>query len=415
LQVFEVGQVTGYIKDLMEGDDLLADIWIHGEVSNFTRATSGHLYFTLKDGQGQLKCVMFRGSQRKLGVELKNGLSVLVHGRVSFYEAGGICQLYADAVQPEGIGELYLQFEALRVKLEAEGLFAPERKRPLPKYPSLIGLITSPTGAAIHDFLNIVQRRFPLVEVLVAPSSVQGETAPQEVIAALESLSHYHRTRRPIDLIVIARGGGSAEDLATFNHEGLARAIFASPVPVVSAIGHETDYTIADYVADLRAPTPSAAAEMVTPNIIDCRMQMAELRRRLLEAMLRQLRETRESLERSRARMERNSPRARLDARRRAVDDLVARAHLTMSHRLQMIREMLKGSVLRLGALSPFQTLQRGYSLCENRTRGGLVRSRSSVDPGDVLMIHVADGSIRAEAMETGQALIPRPSMEARV
>ncbi len=404
MQIYEVGQVTGYIKQLMDYDELLVDLWVHGEVSNFTRSTSGHLYFTLKDGQGQLRCALFRSSQRKLGVDLSNGLSVLVHGRVSFYEAQGSCQLYADAIQPEGVGLLYLQFEALRAKLEAEGLFSPERKRRLPHYPRRIGLVTSPTGAVLHDFLNIVGRRYPLVEILLAPSAVQGEAAPAEVVAALELLNHYHLTRRPLDLIVIARGGGSMEDLAAFNHEGLARAIFASTVPVVSAIGHETDFTIADYVADLRAPTPSAAAELVTPNVSDSRMQLTDLKRRLTRAMEDQIQEGESALDRARTRLERHSPSMEIDTRRRGIDDLIDRGHRTLAHRFQMTREMLRGSALRLEALSPLQTLHRGYSLCENRTQGILVRSHRSVVEGDLLEIRVADGSVSSTATGSSEA-----------
>ncbi|HEX9015440.1 MAG TPA: exodeoxyribonuclease VII large subunit, partial [Chloroflexota bacterium] len=276
MQVLEVGQVAAYIKQLMEYDELLADVWVHGEISNYSRSPSGHVYFTLKDGRAQIRCAHFRNSNRRLSVELTNGISIFAHGRVSFYEAQGSCQLYVDVVQPEGVGVAFLQFEALKAKLEAEGLFAPERKRPLPAFPKRIGLITSPTGAVIHDFLTIVERRYPLVEIVVAHSSVQGENAPAEIIAALDGLNRYHEYSAALDLIVIARGGGSAEDLSAFNHEGLAQAIFASAVPVVSAIGHETDYTIADFVADLRAPTPSAAAELVTPNLTDYRIKVAD-------------------------------------------------------------------------------------------------------------------------------------------
>ncbi len=401
MQIYEVGQVTGYLKQLMDYDELLADLWVHGEVSNFTRSTSGHLYFTLKDGHGQIRCALFRASQRKLGVDLGNGLSVLVHGRVSFYEAQGNCQLYADAVQPEGVGLLYLEFEALRAKLEAEGLFAPERKRPLPAHPQRIGIITSPTGAVIHDFLTIASRRYPLAEILLAPSAVQGETAPAEVISALERLNYYHFTRNPLDLIVIARGGGSMEDLSAFNHEGLARAIFASTVPVVSAIGHETDFTIADYVADLRAPTPSAAAELVTPNVLDFRMQLAESKRRLAWTLQDRLQEAENALVRSRDRLERHSPSAEIEARRRGVDDLIERGHGLLAHNLQMTRERLRGSALRLETLSPMQTLHRGYSLCENRTKGILVRSYRSAEPGDQLEIRVADGCVSSRATGT--------------
>ena len=404
MQVFEVGQVTTYIRQIMESDEALADLWVHGEISNFSRSPSGHNYFSLKDAQSQLRCALFRSSQRRLGVELRNGLSVFAHGRVSFYEAQGACQLYVDAVQPEGVGVLYLQFEALRAKLEAEGLFAPERKRRLPRYPSRIGLITSPTGAVVHDFLTIVERRYPLVEIILVHSSVQGESAPGEIIAGLEALNHYHRTRRPLDLIVIARGGGSMEDLAAFNHEGLARAIFASPVPVVSAVGHETDFTIADYVADLRAPTPSAAAELVTPNVSDCRMQLADLRRRLIWSIQETLSVSAEALEDARHGLGRHSPLETIESYRREVDEAVARGHRYLAHRLQLSKEQVKGSAHRLEALSPYRILERGYCICHDRTKGLLVRSHHSVDTGDRLEIRVADGTIHSVATETWQA-----------
>jgi len=401
LHIFEVGQVTRYIRQLMDYDEALADLWVHGEVSNLSRSSSGHIYFTLKDSQAQLRCAFFRGSQRRLAVDLSNGLSVLAHGRVSFYEAQGNCQLYVDTIQPEGLGTLYLQFEALRAKLEAEGLFAPERKRPLPRYPTRIGLITSPTGAVLHDFLSIVERRYPLVEVLVAPSSVQGEGAPGEVIAALDALNHYHLACKPLNLIVIARGGGSMEDLSAFNHEGLARAIFASTVPVVSAIGHETDFTIADFVADLRAPTPSAAAELVTPNVLDCRIQIAEMRRRLMRNMQDRLLAAADALDDQRRRLERHTPSARIETYRREVDEALARGHRALAHRLQITREQLRGSLMRVEALSPYQTLERGYCLCTDRTKRVLVRSHRTVDTGDQLEIRVADGAIRSVATET--------------
>ncbi len=404
MQILEVGQVTGYIKQLMDYDELLADLWVHGEVSNLSRSPAGHIYFSLKDGQSQLKCAFFRNSQRRAGVELANGLAILVHGRVSFYEAQGSCQLYADAVQPEGMGLLYLQFEALRAKLESEGLFALERKRTLPAYPRRIGLITSMTGAVIHDFITIVGRRYPLVEIIVAPSSVQGDSAPAEVIAALSRLNDYHQGREPLDMIVIARGGGSMEDLAAFNHEGLARAIFASPVPVVSAIGHETDYTIADYVADLRAPTPSAAAELVTPNMVDCRMQLADMRRRMVRGMQDLLLASSNALTQARHRIERYSPSSQIDIRRRHVDDLLARGHRSVLGRLQFSREQVNGSILRLEALSPLQTLARGYSICRDRATRELVRSHQTVKPGDELEIRVADGVVESTATGTTPA-----------
>jgi exodeoxyribonuclease VII large subunit len=398
LQLYEVRQVAEYIRQLLEYDETLADLWVHGEISNFSRSPSGHSYFTLKDGQAQLRCALFKGSQRRIGVELRNGLSVFVHGKVSFYETQGSCQLIVDAVQPEGIGVLYLQFEALRAKLEAEGLFALERKRRLPSYPRRVGLITSPTGAVLHDFLNVVGRRYPLVEVVIAPSSVQGESAPGEVIAALQRLNMHHQTGSTLDLIVVARGGGSMEDLSAFNHEGLARAVFASAVPVVSAIGHETDYTILDYVADVRAPTPSAAAEIVTPNILDCRMQLSDLNRNLIRAMQDCTAGSRSALDHRRRQMERHSPSVRIEVARRDADALIARGHQALAHRLQMNREQVRGSARRLDTLSPLHTLRRGYSLCHHLDTGAIVRSRHEVQPGDRLEIRVSDGTIDSTA-----------------
>ena len=394
MQVYEVGEVARYVKQLMDYDEFLGDLWVRGEVSNFSHSSSGHIYFTLKDGQAQLRCAFFRNSQRRLAMDLGNGLSVFAHGRVSFYEAQGACQLYVDSVQPEGIGMAYLQFEALRAKLDGEGLFAPERKRPLPKHPRLIGLVTSPTGAVIHDFVTIVERRYPLVEITVVPSSVQGDAAPGEIIAALDALNRYSQYGRAVDLIVIARGGGSMEDLSAFNHEGVARAIFASSVPVVSAVGHETDYTIADFVADLRAPTPSAAAEMVTPNVLDFRMQLADLRHRLSRSIDDTLISASDSVEQARRQLGRYSPVDVLGTRRREVDDVIAAGARVLVHRLQVSREQLRGSLLGLAALSPFQTLERGYSLCFDSKTGALVRSVSEVSVGDDLRIQVADGQI---------------------
>lgn len=396
MQIYEVGQVATYIRQLMEFDEVLADAWVHGEVSNLSRSASGHIYFTLKDSKAQLRCAYFRNSQRKLALDLQNGLTIFAHGRVSFYETQGICQLYVDTVQPEGVGLAYLQFEALRAKLEAEGLFSAERKRLLPRYPRRIGLVTSPTGAVLHDFTNIVARRYPMVELVLAPCLVQGEEAPGEIIAALDALNRYNQDRATLDLIVLARGGGSMEDLAAFNHEGVARAVFASAVPVVSAIGHETDFTIADFVADLRVPTPSAAAELTTPNVLDLRMQIADLRRRSTRAIRDELDAQSALLAQAVRRIGRHSPGAEIDLRRRHVDDLLARGHTILAHWLQVTREQLRGSVLRTEALSPFQTLERGYAVCTDKRTGRLVRSRTSVSPGDALEIRVSDGRIDA-------------------
>lgn len=400
MHVFEVAQVATYIRQLMEYDELLGDIWIHGEVSNCSRSPAGHIYFTLKDGNSQLRCAFFRNSQRRLAVDIANGLSILAHGKVSFYEAQGSCQLYVDTVQPEGVGLAFLQFEALRAKLEAEGLFAPERKRPLPEFPKRIGIVTSPNGAVIHDFLTVVERRYPLVEIVVAHSSVQGENAPGELISAIEALNRYHEYGRPLDMIVVARGGGSAEDLSAFNHEGLARCIFASTVPVVSAVGHETDYSIADYVADLRAPTPSAAAELVTPNVMDFKMKLADLKYRLTRSMQDTLQVNKTIVEQAGNLLARHSPMSEVDFRRKMLDDILTRGSQVLVHRMLVSREQLKGSMLTLGALSPYQTLERGYSICLDARTGVVIRSIRAVAPGDHVQVQVTDGRFDAVVEE---------------
>jgi len=253
MQVRTVSQITAYIKELFEADDSLQDLWIEGEVSNCSRPPSGHIYFTLKDPGAEIACVLWRSQAAALEHLPVEGQAVMVHGRASVYEAKGRYQLYVDWLQPVGEGALFLRLQQLKDKLEREGLFAPERKRPLPPFPRQIGVVTSPVGAAIRDILHVLQRRFPLAEVILAPSQVQGEEAPPQIVAALEMLNAH----TDVDVIIVARGGGSLEELWAFNDERVARAIFASRVPVVSGVGHETDYTLSDLVADLRAPTPS--------------------------------------------------------------------------------------------------------------------------------------------------------------
>ena len=263
MQTFSVHEITRYIHDLFDADDMLADVWVRGEVSNLTKARSGHWYFTIKDATAQLRCVMFRGAARTVRADVDTGDEILVHGRVSVYDARGEYQLYADQIEAVGsLGDLHVQFEALKAKLDTEGLFDPARKRPIPTFPKRIGIVTSPGAAAWHDMQNVLRRRFPIVELILSPTLVQGAEAPPQIVAALEKLNR----RSDVDVIIIARGGGSLEDLWCFNDETVARAVAASRVPVISGIGHEIDFTIVDFVADLRAPTPSAAAELATPN-----------------------------------------------------------------------------------------------------------------------------------------------------
>lgn len=264
MHILTVSELNTYLRELFDADDIVRDIWIEGEVSNFVRASSGHCYFTLKEGEAQLKSACWRSSVARIGTMPGNGDAVLAHGRVAFYEAAGQVQLYVDMIRPAGVGLLHARFEALKARLDAEGLFDKSRKRPLPALPKRIGIATSPTGAALQDMLKVLRRRYPLAEVVLAPCQVQGESAADTVVEALYALYD-----QPVDVIIVARGGGSAEDLWTFNEEVVARAAFASPVPLISGVGHETDTTIIDYVADVRAPTPSAAAEIVAPDMAE--------------------------------------------------------------------------------------------------------------------------------------------------
>jgi exodeoxyribonuclease VII large subunit len=269
---WSVSELTGYIKELFEIDFRLQDIEVEGEISNFVRARSGHLYFTLKDEQAQLKCVMWRTHARRLHFLPQDGDALLVHGRISVYETGGVYQLYADFLEPSGRGDLAIAFERLKEQLAQEGLFDAEKKQSIPPLPNKIGIVTSADAAALRDILNVLNRRCPLVSVLIAPTLVQGDQAPPNIVRALRWLDG----RDDVDMIIIARGGGSMEDLWAFNDEQVARAIFAARHPVISGVGHETDFTITDFVADLRAPTPSAAAEMAVPDLSDLPLVLAE-------------------------------------------------------------------------------------------------------------------------------------------
>jgi len=252
MEVLAVSEVSHHIGELLEADPLLSDIWIRGEIGNLSRSPAGHFYFNLRDASSQLKCVLFRGAASRLGILPERGAAVILHGNVAFYAAGGVCEVCVDLLYPEGIGLARLELDALKLKLEAEGLFAPERKRPLPPFPRRIGLVTSDGGTVLHDVLQVLGRRYPLAEVILAAASVQGERAPGEVCAALARLARIHQSGQALDVIIVARGGGAEEELAVFNDERVARAFFGCPVPIVSAIGHETDVTLVDFVADLR-------------------------------------------------------------------------------------------------------------------------------------------------------------------
>lgn len=388
-----VGDLTRYIRELFEVDYRLQDIWVEGEISGVTRHSSGHIYFTLKDSSAQIACVMWKNVAPMHGALIVHGRQIVAHGKVSVYETRGQYQLYVDRVQPKGVGDLHAQFELLKARLEAEGLFAPQRKRLLPEFPHRIGLVTSPTGAVIRDICNVLARRWPLVEVILAPTQVQGEDAPPQIVAALDALYR----RDDVDLIIVARGGGALEDLWAFNDERVARKMAESRVPVVSGVGHETDFTIADFVADVRAPTPSAAAELVTPDRAELAAQLVALRVQLATTLADNLRGRRVTLESQMRALAHLSPVTRLINWRQRTDDLTMQATLEISHLLQLRRERLTGVVARLDALNPLAVLQRGYAVV--RRDGQIVRSISEVAPGDRLAIRVSDGEFGATAM----------------
>ena len=383
-----VTDLTRYLRDLLESDELLQDVWVQGEISNFSRPASGHLYFTIKDKGASLRCVMWRNNALRLAAMPRDGEAIEAHGVISIYEVGGQYQLYADLIRSAGEGALYQQFLRLKARLEAEGLFAPERKRPIPPWPQSLGIVTSPTGAALRDILHTLQRRYPLLQVYLAPTSVQGDDAPPGIVAALQALNQ----RVQPDVILLARGGGSIEDLWAFNDERVARAIAASSAPVICGVGHETDFTIADFVADLRAPTPTAAAELATPDQLELREAVQGLSERLERSMQSNLNATRWSFSALHHRFQQQSPRTRLQTGRQHLDELSHRAILGMLHSQQLHKAQLTALQHRLAALSPQGVLQRGYAIVATPA-GQIVHSTQQAHPGDALTVQVSDGA----------------------
>ncbi len=394
---WNVTALTRYLRDLLVSDDALGDVWVTGEVSNFSRPSSGHLYFTIKDTSAALRCVMWRNAAIRQAFLPRDGEAIEVHGAIDVYEAGGVYQLYADAIRPAGEGALYQEFLRLKARLEAEGLFDPARKRPLPQWPHRIGVVTSPTGAALRDILNTLQRRYPLAQVVLAPTPVQGVEAPSGIVAALRDVN---RLAHP-DVIILARGGGSIEDLWAFNDEGVARAIVDSEAAVVTGVGHETDFTIADFAADLRAPTPTAAAEMATPNRLDLLVALDELARRLDRAVQGMVSVRRWTLNDRANRLRLHSPAVSLRSDRQRTDELARRTGMALAHRLQLSRARLVGLEQRLDSLNPMAVLGRGFAVV-SRPDGSVVRSVGQVSAGDALDVRVADGSFAARVDGTG-------------
>ena len=390
--LWSVSELNRYVKQSLEMDYRLQDLRVTGEVSSFRAYPSGHWYFTLKDGGAQVSCVMWRGRAERQRFTPRDGDAVIAAGAVSLYEVRGQYQLDVALLVPTGEGVLFQEFLRLRARLEAEGLFAAERKRPIPTQPRRIAVVTSLATAALRDILNIIRRRYPLVEVIIAPTPVQGQDAPPQIVAALKAAAN-----QSPDVIILARGGGALEDLWCFNDERVARAIVASPVPVVSGVGHETDFTIADFAADLRAPTPSAAAELVTPDGAQISALVDDLRARLTESVLGGLREKGWALTQQQAHLRSLSPQAALRSGQQHLDDLQARAAAALGHRVALERERWHGLAQALGTVSPLAVLARGYAMVTG-PQGQVIRSVAQVQPGDELSVRVSDGTFAAKA-----------------
>jgi exodeoxyribonuclease VII large subunit len=392
-RVLKPSQLNALARDILEGS--FAQVWVEGEISNFSRPASGHLYFTLKDDRAQVRCAMFRSKAMTVRFAPRDGLLVQARGKLTLYEARGECQLVLEHLEEAGEGALRQAFEQLKARLAAEGLFAPERKRPLPRFVRRLGVITSPRGAAVRDVLSVLERRLPLLEVEVLPVPVQGEGAACEILAQLHAALRSGR----YDALLLTRGGGSLEDLWCFNDEDVVRAIAASPVVVVSGVGHETDFTLADFAADLRAPTPSAAAELVAPDMEQLQVQVSGLAARLAGALLLAVRDRRWALAQQAARLRGLSPLAQLRAAQQRVDDLQARAASAIGYRVSLDRQRLRGLTQALNTISPLAVLQRGYAIVTG-PGGALLRSTAQARPGDRLSIRVGDGSFPAAVAE---------------
>jgi exodeoxyribonuclease VII large subunit len=395
MQALGVAQLNSYLRELLESDEIVRDIWVAGEVSEFKRYASGHCYFTLKDEGATMRGVMWRSFvERQLSLP-QIGDAVLAHGKISLYEARGELQLVVDTIVPAGVGLLNARYEELKLRLAAEGLFRPERKRPLPRLPRRIGIVTSPQAAALQDMLNVLRRRCPLVEVLISPCLVQGERAPDSIVEAL-----YAIYAADVDLIILARGGGSIEDLWCFNDEAVARAVFASPVPLLTGVGHETDTTIVDLVADLRAPTPSAAAELAVPDRADLRAQVADARARLGLAVEDGLAARHADLQAAARQIGLAAPLRRIGQDRQRIDDLARRLTTQTSRAAELRRVRLRGLSAQLAALSPRATLARGYAVVRHVAGGYVLTSPDQAAPGDHLRITLREGDLLANVVD---------------
>ncbi|MDO4749839.1 MAG: exodeoxyribonuclease VII large subunit [Eubacteriales bacterium] len=394
-KVFSVSELNNHIKDLLELDPMLAQVRVRGELSNYRVYPSGHHYFTLKDAGGSLRCVMFKSQAVRLRFRPESGMGVVAYGRVSVFPRDGAYQLYCSTLSPEGLGDLYLAYEQLKAKLASEGLFNPEHKKDLPRFPSKIAVITSGAGAAVRDIIRICNRRWPMAKILVLPVRVQGVEAPPEIVGAIRYANRF----RVADLIITGRGGGSLEDLWAFNDERVARAIFESELPVISAVGHEPDVTIADFVADVRAATPSHAAEIAVPDQEELRATVSALERRVSVAAEKQFSALRQRLEDLQTRRVLESPRTVIDQKRMELDLVMGRASAAADRLLSERRQQFVQLTASLNALSPLKVLSRGFSIVTNE-KGIIIRDAEAAEPGESVDITLAQGKLRCVVEE---------------
>ncbi|MCD8181544.1 MAG: exodeoxyribonuclease VII large subunit [Firmicutes bacterium] len=383
-KIATVSQINGYVKKILDHNIILNNVWIKGEISNFKCHYSGHLYITLKDEGGVLKAVMFRSSAQSLAFEPQDGMKVLARGRISVYEAGGAYQLYIEEMTPDGVGELYIAYEQMKKRLEDEGLFSDAYKKPIPKFPKRVGVVTAPTGAAVRDIINVITRRYPTAEIVIYPAQVQGVGAAQSVVKAIE----YFNATKEVDTLIVGRGGGSIEDLWAFNEEITARAIFASEIPIISAVGHETDFTIADFVADLRAPTPSAAAEIAVPSTLELKHRIDTDKNRILQNIIKRIENSKLLLRRFKMK----TPKERIEDYSLKLDSLVKSMDGSFKMKAMTLRRQLAEQAGKLDALSPLQTLSRGYAIPTTED-GTVIRSVGEMKKGMEFTLRLKDGN----------------------
>lgn len=389
-EVFSVSALNQSVQRMIEG--AFPRIWVEGEISNLARPASGHLYFSLKDAQAQVRCALFRSAAQRLGFRPQDGMQVLARAKVSLYPARGDYQLIVDHLEEAGDGALRRAFDALRKRLEGEGLFDPALKRPIPRLPQRIGVITSPSGAVIRDIVSVLKRRFPALPILLFPVPVQGAEAAPAIVRALDQAGR----QGGCDVVIVARGGGSLEDLWAFNEESVARAIRACALPVISAVGHETDVTIADFAADLRAPTPSAAAELVSPDAVSLQVVLTRQKGLLLERMRTQLNQRQQMLDSLNRQLRQQHPQRQLAERSQRLDDWDQRLRLAWQRRFEKNQDRVAHLAQQLQMVSPLATLSRGYSIVQN-AQGEAIRSPSQVQTGEMLTARLAEGEIRCE------------------